>query len=190
MRPYAVVVLDEIDRAHDSLMPILLSVLDGYAEDGQGVAVDFSKCVFVLTSNALADDGMTADELRALASLSDEELRTRLLERMPPPQQSGFPAPFLDRLDRVIFFNPLDGDALNRILRLKLAARRAANPRAIPDGFETQAADIVKETIQRTGGSGRDLNRVLIRRLREAKQLQWQRDLAGGARNARGKRKS
>jgi ATP-dependent Clp protease ATP-binding subunit ClpC len=173
MRPYAVVVLDEIDKAHESLMPILLSVLDGYAEDGQGVAVDFSKCVFILTSNALAADGLTADQLRAMAALPDEELRARLLDR------KWFTAPFLDRLDRVVFFNPLDREGLGRILRLKLAARRAASPRAVPDGFEARADDIVNETVERTDGSGRDLNRILLRRLREAKQRQWQTDLGG-----------
>lgn len=177
MRPYAVVVLDEIDKADESLAPILLSVLDGYAEDGQGVAVDFSKCVFVLTSNALTTHDETGetlgrDDLRELATLSDEELRAKLLGR------KGFPAPFLDRLDRVVFFNPLDQAGLRRILDLKLAARRRANPRAIPNGFDAQADDLVGEVVERTPGSGRDLDRVLLRRLREAKARQWAADLS------------
>lgn len=174
MRPYSVVVLDEIEKASQSLMPVLLSVLDGYAEDGQGIGVDFSKCVFVLTSNALAEnDDLSTDELRRMGELTDEELRAELLPR------GTFPPPFLDRLDRIVFFNPLSKDNLRRILDIKLAARKALNPRAIPAGFENQLDSIAEETLDRTSGTGRDLARLLLKRLRDAKQGQWEQDLGG-----------
>jgi ATP-dependent Clp protease ATP-binding subunit ClpC len=167
MRPYSVVVLDEIEKADDSLMPVLLSVLDGYAEDGQGIPVNFAQCVFVLTSNALAGPGLAPEEIRALAALPDERLREMLVAGQ------VFPPPLIDRLDRVVFFNPLGETELRGILGLKLAARRKANPRSIPAGFEDRLGAVVAETQNNTAGSGRDLARVLLRHLREAKRAQW-----------------
>ena len=102
MRPYSVVVLDEIEKAHASLSDPLLSVLDGSAEDAQGRFVDFSQCIFILTSNALQVPDGGDDELSC---------RRALL------QMGGIWQPaFVDRIDRVIVFGALARDTQVEIL--------------------------------------------------------------------------
>src|SRR5207247_1675613 len=91
MRPFSVVVLDEFEKAHESIADPLLSVLDGYAEDSQGRWVDFSQCIFVMTSNALVG--------RIPLDTPEDEVRHTLL------RLGGlFTPPLVDRIDRIAVF--------------------------------------------------------------------------------------
>ena len=97
MRSYSVVVLDEFEKAHHSLSDLLLSVLDGRGGDAQGRMVDFSQCIFVMTSNALQElynSGHT-----------EEKLREQLLA-----MGGIWTPPLVDRIDRVVFFQHLTDD--------------------------------------------------------------------------------
>jgi ATP-dependent Clp protease ATP-binding subunit ClpB len=112
-RPYAVVLLDEVEKAHPEVFNTLLQLLDdGRLTDGQGRTVDFSNAVLVMTSN-LGSEQIDPD-------LPDEEVRDRVMGVV----RSHFRPEFLNRLDDVIVFHRLTMDQLGEIVEIQLAALR------------------------------------------------------------------
>lgn len=115
-RPYAVVLLDEVEKAHPDVMELFFQVFDkGVLEDGEGREIDFKNTVIILTSNVGSDtimkicaDPDTRPEPLALA----EALRPELVQR--------FPAALLGRLIVVPFY-PIQGEPLRQIIRLQLS---------------------------------------------------------------------
>ena len=106
-RPYAVVLLDEIEKAHVDVFNTLLAVMDdGRLTDGQGRTVDFKNTVLIMTSNlpvgraedggAGALDSASSDSARAASARADAELRAVLLEYFKPE--------FINRLDDIVRF--------------------------------------------------------------------------------------
>ena len=123
-RPYTVVLLDEVEKAHPDVFDILLQVLDdGRLTDGQGRTVDFRNVLLVLTSN-LGSQALVAE---AGSGMSGELKRELVMEVV----RAHFKPEFLNRLDDVVVFDALGVDQLARIvdiqldtLRGRLAARR------------------------------------------------------------------
>ena len=126
-RPYSVVVLDEIEKASPELADPLLSVLDGSAEDSQGRRVDFSQCIFIMTSNAISFDPTDGH--------SEECLRRRLLE-----MHGIWQAPLVDRIDRILLFNPLARAAQMQILNDQIERRRRVASRPLPTAIDSAVA--------------------------------------------------
>ncbi|MDA8321217.1 MAG: AAA family ATPase, partial [Actinomycetota bacterium] len=120
-RPYCVVLLDEVEKAHQEVFDILLQVLDdGRLTDGQGRTVDFRNTILILTSNlgsAFIADGTLDEQATHEAVLS--------------VVRSTFKPEFLNRLDDIIVFESLSTDQLTRIVDLQVAglARRLADRR-------------------------------------------------------------
>jgi ATP-dependent Clp protease ATP-binding subunit ClpB len=111
-RPYAVVLLDEMEKAHPDVWSVLLQVLDdGRLTDAQGRTVDFRNAVVIMTSNVGSQHlvAMTADNRAAVEQAALGELR------------STFRPEFLNRIDEVIFFEPLGRGQLDRIVEIQLA---------------------------------------------------------------------
>ena len=111
-KPYAVVLFDEVEKAHPDVLNVLLQVLDdGRITDGQGRTVDFKNTIIILTSNIGSDtllEGMDA-EGRLRPGVEDwvrNELKTR------------FRPEFINRLDEIAFFKPLTGENLKNIVDL------------------------------------------------------------------------
>ena len=107
-RPYSVVLLDEVEKAHPEVFDVLLQVLDdGRLTDGQGRTVDFSNVILILTSNIgspiLIDPVMSADEKR-------EAVMTLVRQSFRPE--------FLNRLDDIVMFSALSHDDLAQIVEL------------------------------------------------------------------------
>jgi ATP-dependent Clp protease ATP-binding subunit ClpB len=101
-RPYAVVLLDEIEKAHGDVFNTLLQVMDdGRLTDGQGRTVDFKNTVLIMTSNIPIPEG-----------LSDTDARNALLESFKPE--------FVNRLDDVVRFAPLSREQLSEIVELQV----------------------------------------------------------------------
>ena len=110
-RPYSVVLLDEVEKAHEQTFDILLQLLDdGRLTDGQGRTVDFRNVILVMTSNLgsdfLIDPTMTADAKHAAVMAA--------VHRTFKPE-------FLNRLDDVVIFDPLSTEDLARIVELQVA---------------------------------------------------------------------
>jgi ATP-dependent Clp protease ATP-binding subunit ClpB len=137
-RPYSVILLDEVEKAHPEVFDVLLQVLDdGRLTDGQGRTVDFRNAILVLTSNLgsvyLADP-----------TLDDEAKRDRVMEVV----RTSFKPEFLNRLDDVILFEPLGTDELARIVDLQISqlATRLADRRLI-----LEVSDAAREWLALTG---------------------------------------
>ena len=108
-RPYTVVLLDEVEKAHPDVFDVLLQVLDdGRLTDGQGRTVDFRNAILVLTSN-LGTAALAAD-------LPDKKDAVLAVVR------EHFKPEFLNRLDDIVVFDSLDTDALTQIVDIQVAA--------------------------------------------------------------------
>jgi ATP-dependent Clp protease ATP-binding subunit ClpB len=111
-RPYCVVLLDEVEKAHQEVFDILLQVLDdGRLTDGQGRTVDFRNTILILTSN------LGSTEIADIA-LSEEAKRQTVMAVV----RATFKPEFLNRLDDVILFDPLSTEDLTKIVDLQVAA--------------------------------------------------------------------
>jgi len=118
-RPYTVILLDEVEKAHPDVFDVLLQVLDdGRLTDGQGRTVDFRNVVLILTSNLGSQH--IVDPL-----LTDKERHDAVMARV----RSAFKPEFLNRLDDVVFFNALNIEQIGAIVDIQvglLAARLAS----------------------------------------------------------------
>lgn len=109
-RPYSVVLLDEVEKAHPEVFNILLQVLDdGRLTDGQGRTVDFRNTILILTSN-LGSQYLIDPELSAEGKRESVMSAVRL----------AFKPEFLNRLDEIVIFDPLDKEELGQIVDLQL----------------------------------------------------------------------
>jgi ATP-dependent Clp protease ATP-binding subunit ClpB len=136
-RPYCVVLLDEIEKAHHEVFDVLLQILDdGRLTDGQGRTVDFRNTVIIMTSNIRSTEALT--------------------ERFRPE--------FLNRIDEIVEFKPLSRDQLGEIVELQLARLRQ---RLAERGLSLELTDEAKELIAEAGWDpaygARPLKRALQR---------------------------
>jgi ATP-dependent Clp protease ATP-binding subunit ClpB len=111
-RPYSVVLLDEVEKAHPEVFDVLLQVLDdGRLTDGQGRTVDFRNVILVLTSNL-------GSQFLVEPTLSDDEKREAVMTAV----RASFKPEFLNRLDDVVVFDALTLDELGQIVDLQVRA--------------------------------------------------------------------
>ncbi len=120
-RPYAVLLLDEIEKAHPEVFNILLQVLDdGRLTDSQGRTVDFRNTVIVMTSN-LASKAILNNSLQAQSENSNKNILAQELDlKINEALAKHFRPEFLNRIDEVIRFSPLKPESLEQIVRLQL----------------------------------------------------------------------
>jgi len=154
-RPYSVVLLDEIEKAHRDVFNILLQVLDdGRLTDNHGHTVDFTNTIIVMTSNVgsqmiqeLAEGGGSYDEMRSAVM---EALEVRFLPE------------FLNRIDEIIVFHPLDRSQIRRIVDLQIdaLARLLAQRELGLDVTEAARQEIANRGYDPTYGA-RPLKRVI-----------------------------
>jgi ATP-dependent Clp protease ATP-binding subunit ClpB len=110
-RPYAVILFDEIEKAHPEVFNVLLQLLDdGRLTDGQGRTVDFKNAVVIMTSN------IGSQFIQDLQN-DEDEMRRRVTEAM----RQHFRPEFLNRVDDMIIFHPLDADALKKIVEIQVS---------------------------------------------------------------------
>ncbi|MDA7971798.1 MAG: ATP-dependent chaperone ClpB [Gammaproteobacteria bacterium] len=118
-RPYAVVLLDEVEKAHADVFNVLLQVLDdGRLTDGQGRTVDFRNCVIIMTSNL---GSQMIQEMRGDKKSGDfQGMKSMLLEVV----AGHFRPEFINRIDDLVVFRPLEAGQLERIAEIQLAYLR------------------------------------------------------------------
>ena len=137
-RPYSVILLDEIEKAHPEVFDVLLQVLDdGRLTDGQGRTVDFRNAILILTSNL-------GSVFLADPALDDQTKRDKVMEVV----RTSFKPEFLNRLDEVVLFEALGADELAKIVEIQVAqlAARLADRR-----LTLQVTDAAKEWLALTG---------------------------------------
>jgi ATP-dependent Clp protease ATP-binding subunit ClpC len=125
-RPYSVVLLDEIEKAHPDVFNLLLQVLeDGRLTDSQGRHVDFKNSVIIMTSNVGATGMTTTTDIGfrpERASMSDEaKAYERMKNRVMEEVKQTFRPEFLNRVDEVVVFHQLTRDQIEKIVTLELA---------------------------------------------------------------------
>ena len=154
-KPYSIVLLDEIEKAHDKVYNMLLQVLDeGRLTDGNGRLIDFRNTVIIMTSNAGTRQlkefgsgiGFNAGGLtKSVMDEKDKEYARSIIQKSLSKQ---FSPEFLNRLDEIITFNQLDIDAIKRIIDIEL---RGLFGRVHDMGYEIQITDKAKEFVATKG---------------------------------------
>ncbi|RKR92548.1 ATP-dependent Clp protease ATP-binding subunit ClpC [Micromonospora pisi] len=166
-RPYAVVLLDEIEKAHPDVFNILLQVLDdGRLTDSQGRTVNFRNTVLIMTSN-LGSELITGTQ-RSVgfggdgAEEESAELRERLMRRL----QEHFRPEFLNRIDEVIIFRRLESEQLRQITELLLEeTRQRLHAQDIVVDFTTPGVDWIAEHGYQPEFGARPLRRTIQREI-------------------------
>jgi ATP-dependent Clp protease ATP-binding subunit ClpB len=158
-RPYSVVLLDEIEKAHNDVFNLLLQVLDdGRLTDGQNRTVDFSNTIVVMTSNVgsqmiqrIADEGGSEEDMQRAVQ---ESLKSKFLPE------------FLNRIDETIVFEPLQREQIHKIVHLQLKRlEKQLGESHFKLSVSERAVDaIANEGYDPTYGA-RPLKRVIQRRL-------------------------
>ena len=178
-RPYAVLLLDEVEKAHPEVFNLLLQVLDdGRLTDSQGRTVDFRHTVVIMTSN-LASRAILD---RARGSLQEPELELAVEQAL----ARQFRPEFINRIDEVIRFRPLGPEELQRIVRLQLAElavllREQQLEFVVDEGVVAALADQGYEPEY----GARPLRRVLRRRIENPLATELLADHFNGARGVR-----
>ncbi|OFW18218.1 MAG: ATP-dependent chaperone ClpB [Acidobacteria bacterium RIFCSPLOWO2_02_FULL_65_29] len=153
-RPYAVVLLDEVEKAHAEVLNVLLQLLDdGRLTDGKGRTVDFKNTVVIMTSN-LGSHYLTGEVT--------EESRRQVMEAL----RDYFRPEFLNRIDEIIFFHALDRGHMKQIIDIQIAGlMKRLEERKI----HVQLTDAAKEQLVREGYDpaygARPLKRTIQRRV-------------------------
>ncbi|AJE13318.1 ATP-dependent Clp protease ATP-binding subunit [Clostridium botulinum] len=108
-RPYSIVLLDEIEKAHRDIVNIMLQILDdGRVTDGQGRTINFRNTIIIMTSNIGSKDILKEDDEEKL----NQKIKKELIKEFSPE--------FLNRIDESIIFKPLSKDSLIKIISLQL----------------------------------------------------------------------
>jgi ATP-dependent Clp protease ATP-binding subunit ClpC len=119
-KPYSVVLLDEIEKAHPDVFNILLQVLDeGHLTDNYGRVIDFKNTVVIMTSNVGAKD-ITKNRTMGFGGVDSQTNFARMSEKIREELQHVFNPEFLNRLDDVIIFHPLDKEHIAKIVSILL----------------------------------------------------------------------
>ncbi|MDR3638260.1 MAG: ATP-dependent chaperone ClpB [Isosphaeraceae bacterium] len=157
-RPYSVVLLDEVEKAHRDVFNVLLQVLDdGRLTDGQGRTVDFRNTVIIMTSN------LGSQEIARLAESGDE---ARIRRAVTDVLKAEFLPEFLNRIDETIIFHPLGMKELTQIVSIQL---RRLERQMAEVGLALQITEDAKQALAEEGFDpaygARPLKRVIQQRL-------------------------
>ncbi len=162
-KPYCVVLLDEIEKAHPDVFNLLLQIMeDGRLTDGQGRTVDFRNAVIIMTSNAGAQRLSTTKPLGFAAS-AKEEIANRK-EQVLAEIKHVFRPEFLNRVDELLVFNPLARKELEQIAENML---RELNERMAANGLSIELAPSACELLLAEGSDSKYGARPLRRALRK-----------------------
>jgi ATP-dependent Clp protease ATP-binding subunit ClpB len=160
-RPYAVVLFDEIEKAHAEVLNVMLQLLDdGRLTDGKGRTVDFKNTVVIMTSNV--GSHYIAERATRGSTELDEGTRRQLMDAL----RTQFKPEFLNRIDEVIFFHALGRDHIRQIIDIQLGALlRRLEDRKIRIALTDKARDLIIEEGYDPVYGARPLKRTIQRRV-------------------------
>jgi ATP-dependent Clp protease ATP-binding subunit ClpB len=158
-RPYCVLLLDEIEKAHPDVFNVLLQLLDdGRLTDGQGRTVDFRNVVLIMTSN------LGSQIIQELADRPFEVVRERVMDVV----RGHFRPEFLNRIDEIIVFRQLTREQIAQIVDIQL---ERLNRRVAERGIELEVTDAARRLLAERGWDpaygARPLRRVIQRMLQD-----------------------
>jgi ATP-dependent Clp protease ATP-binding subunit ClpB len=141
-RPYSVILMDEVEKAHPDVFNVLLQVLDdGRLTDGQGRTVDFRNTVIVMTSN------LGSDVIQQKAGEDNyDDMKDAVMEIV----RQAFRPEFINRLDEIVVFHPLDEAQIRAIARIQIGYLKSA------PGRPRHGADVSDAALDLLGEAGFD----------------------------------
>ena len=176
-KPYSVVLLDEIEKAHPDVFNILLQVLDdGRLTDNKGRTVDFKNTILIMTSNIgsdviqeymdrLSDNGTAGSDDASFKARKEsimEECRKRVISIL---KESVRPE-FINRIDEIIMFEPLNHEDIRNILKLQISQlQKMLSDKGITLGFTDRAIDALAAKGYDPAYGARPVKRVLQKEL-------------------------
>jgi ATP-dependent Clp protease ATP-binding subunit ClpB len=160
-RPYAVVLFDEIEKAHAEVLNVMLQLLDdGRLTDGKGRTVDFKNTVVIMTSNV--GSPYIAERATRGSTELDEGTRRQLMDAL----RAQFKPEFLNRVDEVIFFHALGREHIRQIVDIQLGSLlRRLEDRKIRIELTDKARDLIIEEGYDPVYGARPLKRTIQRRV-------------------------
>ncbi len=161
-RPYSVVLLDEVEKAHPDVLELFYQVFDkGMMEDGEGRQIDFKNNIIILTSNACTDQMM-----KLCADPETAPSASALVQALKPELNKIFKPAFLGRMVVVPYY-PVRDEALKKIIRLKLGKiqRRIQENHKIVLNYDSQMIDEVAKRCTEVESGARNVDNILTNSL-------------------------
>jgi type VI secretion system protein VasG len=177
-RPYSVVLLDEVEKAHPDVMELFFQVFDkGLLEDGEGREIDFKNTVILLTTNAGTDTIM-----KLCADPDTAPAPETLVEAIRPDLLEHFPPALLGRLVTVGYY-PLMGDNLKQIIRLQLEriVKRVRENHGVEMSYDDQLVDAVARRCTESDSGARAIDHILTHGLLPEMSAEFLGRMAEGA---------
>ena len=158
-RPYSIILLDEVEKAHPEVFNVLLQVLDdGRLTDGQGRTVDFKNSVIIMTSN------IGSQWITDLTAKDYEEMKSRVSDAV----KAHFKPEFINRIDDIIIFRSLTQENIKKIVELQFVY---LTKRAAERNIELKYSDKLKELIAKEGYDpaygARPLKRLIQKKIQD-----------------------
>ncbi len=148
-KPYSVILLDEIEKAHPDVFNILLQILeDGRLTDGQGRTVDFRNSVVIMTSNVGAQDLHATKKVGFTSAIDEAENYSRMKERVMEQLKHTFRPELMNRIDEIIVFSSLNEEELKQIIDLLLMD---LTERVKENGYTLEISAAAREIIMKEG---------------------------------------
>ena len=134
-RPWSVVLLDEIEKAHSDVFNLLLQVLeDGRLTDGHGRTVDFRNCVVIMTSNLGSQDIIDLSESTRAGAANEKMLEAAVMKNV----SDRFRPEFINRIDEIVIFHRLDREQIRAIANIQLDT---VSERLAEQGFHLEVSE-------------------------------------------------
>lgn len=181
-RPYSVVLLDEIEKAHSDVHEIFFQVFDkGWMEDGEGRKIDFKNTLIILTTNV-----GTETLMRMCQDTNNRPEPEQIATALREPLLREFPAALLGRLVTIPYY-PLSAEVIGKIARLQLGRieRRVRQNHEIPFTFDDNVIDLIVSRCVELESGGRMIDNLLTNSLLPQMSEQFLRRLSTGQRPTR-----
>nr|WP_325248192.1 type VI secretion system ATPase TssH [Amylibacter sp.] len=176
-KPYSVVLLDEVEKAHSDVHEIFFQVFDkGVMEDGEGRMIDFKNTLILLTSNAGSD--LIMDMCKDPDLMPEPDGIAKALRE---PLLKVFPAALLGRIVTIPYF-PLSPDMIGQITRLQLnrVVKRVQQSHGVPFTYDDKVVDLIVSRCQEVESGGRMIDAVLTNNLLPAVSGEFLRKMMAG----------
>ena len=159
-KPYSVILIDEIEKAHPDVLNILLQILDeGRITDAQGRAVNFENTIIVMTSNAGSENSENLLGFAKTVAEASKEKAIKALREFLRPE-------FIARVDEIVVFEPLSADALQKIAVIMLnELKTALSERNIDFIFDDNVSRYIAQKCENTKTGARELRNIIRREI-------------------------
>ena len=164
-KPYSVILMDEIEKAHNDVFNVLLQALDdGRMTDGQGRVVNFRNTIFIMTSNL--GSSIIVEKSAQLTSENEPEIYKEISAEVQKLLQSTFKPEFLNRIDDIVVFHPLTAESVRKIVKIQLdRISSKISEQGIKFSLGDEALDMLAEKGYDPAYGARPLKRLLQREI-------------------------